>query len=134
MEQYQYPEELKYSETHTWALAGPEPGVVVVGITAYTQANLGDIVALNLPRPGGSVDVGDEICSLDGDDGTVEVCSPLAGELIEVNVDLMESPGLLTTDPYGDGWLFKLQLADQEEYSALLDVQDYKDLINDDDY
>lgn len=130
MANYQYPEELKYSETHTWVQAEKDSQIVVVGITDYVQAALGEVISVDLPNPTGMVDVGDEICSVEGTHTLTEVYAPLAGTLIAVNEDLIDAPGFINSDPYGDGWLYKLQLADKEEYNKLYSADEYVELID----
>lgn len=130
MEKYKYPEELKYSDQHTWVLDEERANVVIVGLTDYMQTKLGHIVVVELPEPGEEVDVGDDICVVEGEYMVMEVCAPLAGKLIAVNNDLPDAPGFINSDPYGDGWLYKLKLKDKREYNKLLDVYEYVDLID----
>ena len=130
MEKYKYPEEFKYSDMHTWVLTEEKINIVTIGLTDYAQSKLGDIIEVDLPGPGSEVDVGDDICVIEGSYLVVNVCAPLAGELIEVNEDLPDAPGFINSDPYGDGWLYKLKLKDKEEYDELLDVDEYIDMIN----
>jgi glycine cleavage system H protein len=107
-----------------------EKNQVTIGITDYTQAMLGEIIEVDLPSAEGFVDVGDDVCVIEGTNTVLEVCAPLAGELIAINNDLIDAPGFINTDPYGDGWLYKLKLQDKEEYNKLLDVEEYMDLVN----
>lgn len=133
MEKYQYPGELKYSETHTWVIAEENSQIVIIGITDYMQITLGEIISVDLPEPNGMVDVGDEICSIEGTNTVLDIYAPLSGMLVEINDNLADAPGFINSDPYGDGWLYKLQIKDREEYNKLLNVDEYIDLVNEND-
>lgn len=125
------PNELHYTQTHEWVRIEND-GKVTVGITEHAQSQLGDLVVVEVPSVGAVVHAADEVCVLESVKATTEVYSPLSGTIIEVNEDLEEAPGLLNSDPYGDGWLFVIAPRDPEEFSELLDAQAYGEYIEDD--
>lgn len=118
------PEDFKYVSTHEWASKG-EDGVVTVGITHHAQSLLGDIVYIELPHAGASVRKGEECAVVESVKAASDIYSPLSGEIIAINEDLQETPGLVNEDPYGLGWIFRLKLIKPEEYDSLLSAKDY---------
>jgi glycine cleavage system H protein len=97
-----------------------EGGIGTVGITDYAQKELGDVVFVELPQPGTVLDAGDELGSIESVKAVSELFSPVGGEVVEVNERLTENPALVNTDPYGDGWLIKMRVADPTEIDELL--------------
>jgi len=122
-----FPEELMYTITHEWAYKDEEKNIVTVGITDYAQEKLGEIVFVELPEVGLKIAAGDEVCVLESVKSAADVFSPLSGKIVAINEDLEDSPGLINSDPYQDGWLYKLELKDQVEYDELLDVHGYRE-------
>lgn len=126
------PSELRYTQTHEWVRI-EEDGTVVVGITDHAQAQLGELVLADLPEVGETVHASDEVCVIESVKASSDVYSPVSGEIIAINEDLEEAPSLVNSDPYGDGWLFKIDPTDPDELSDLLDTDDYNQYIDEDD-
>jgi len=124
------PAELRYASTHEWVR--PEGnGVFTVGITEHAQDLLGDMVFLDLPDVGDAVTTGDDCAVAESVKAASDVYAPLTGEVIEVNEELEDSPELVNSDPFGDGWLFKIKAEDPEEVEGLLDAEAYAGVIED---
>lgn len=126
------PKELKYTNTHEW-VRFEEDGMLVVGITDHAQSQLGELVFVDLPDVGILVHASDEVCVIESVKAASEVYSPVSGKVIEVNEDLEESPSLVNSDPYHDGWLFKIDPSDTEELNELLDEEAYTEYLEEDD-
>lgn len=122
------PEDLRYSTDHEWVRTGAE-GVVRVGITDYAQGALGDIVFVQLPGVGETISAGDSVGEVESTKSVSEIFSPLTGTVTAVNDALESAPELVNSDPYGDGWMFELELADQSVLDELLDADAYADTI-----
>lgn len=120
-----FPEDLKYTAEHEWVRdPGESPGSVRVGITSYAQDALGDIVFVQLPEVGETVQAGAVVGELESTKSVSEVYAPLAGEVLARNEALDATPELVNTDPYGEGWLFELRA--EGESSDLLDAATYQ--------
>ena len=121
------PEDLRYTKDHEWVrLAGDE---ATVGITAFAAEQLGDIVFVELPATGRSLQVAATFGVVESVKAVSDLFSPLSGEVIEVNADLASQPELVNTDPFGAGWMLKLKVTDPAEVNALLDPAAYDKLI-----
>ncbi len=125
-----YPSELIYTEDHEWIRIDGD--VATVGITWHAQDSLGDIVFAQLPETGGTVSSGDSIAELESVKAVSDVFAPLGGEVVEVNEELDGAEESINQDPYGDGWLFKIKLADISELEELLDSAAYQQHLSDD--
>lgn len=125
------PRELKYTQTHEW-VRFEEDGSLVVGITEHAQAQLGELVFVDLPDIGIRVHASDEVCVVESVKAASDVYSPVSGKIIEINEDLAESPSLVNSDPYHDGWLFRIDPDDTEELNELLDDQAYSEYLEED--
>ncbi|OUR60822.1 glycine cleavage system protein H [Colwellia sp. 39_35_sub15_T18] len=125
------PSELKYATSHEW-VRNEGDGTVTVGITDHAQDLLGDMVFVELPDVGDEVSTGDDVCVAESVKAASDIYAPVSGEVIEVNEDLEDSPELVNSDAFGDGWLFKLKLDDASELENLLDAQGYKNSIDED--
>ena len=123
------PGELKYSKSHEWVSIGDDGVTVTVGITDHAQDLMGDMVFIELPEVGNSYSTGDDCAVVESVKAASDVYAPIAGEVIEVNEALTDSPETLNGDPYGDGWLFKMTISDKEELNELMDASAYEDLI-----
>lgn len=121
------PSELLYRETHEW-VRYDEDGTATVGISDHAQAQLGDMVYIEVPEPGMSYEQGDACAVVESVKAASDVYAPLTGEVIETNSALEDSPELVNSDPYGDGWLFRMQLSDLSEIDGLLDPVAYAEL------
>ena len=123
-----YPEDLKYSVDHEWVRQGNEL-TVRVGVTAYATEQLGDIVYVSLPAVGDSVDAGDACGELESTKSVSDVLSPIAGTVSAVNPLLEGSPETVNGDPYGDGWLFELEIDEDTDLDDLLDADAYAESV-----
>ncbi|MBB3664801.1 MULTISPECIES: glycine cleavage system protein GcvH [Prauserella salsuginis group] len=121
------PEELRYTEDHEW-VAERDEGVVRVGITEYAQDQLGDVVFVDLPEPGAEVTAGDTFGEVESTKSVSEIYAPLDGEVIAVNDAVTATPELINGDPYGEGWLVELRVADPATLEGLLDAEAYQRL------
>jgi glycine cleavage system H protein len=122
-----YPEDLKYTKEHEWVAVNGNVGTV--GITHYAQSELGDIVYVELPAAGSPVVAGEEFGTVESVKAVSEIFAPVSGEVLEVNAALAKSPETINKDPYGDGWLIKLKLADPKELPSLMSAADYRKYI-----
>lgn len=123
----QVPAELLYTEDHEWVQELGD-SVVRIGITDYAQDQLGDVVYVELPPVGDAVEREDLVAELESTKSVGEVYAPVAGEIVAVNQALADSPDLINTSPYQDGWLVELQFADGGSLDRLLDAASYRDL------
>lgn len=121
----QIPENLRYTASHEW-IADRGDGTVSVGITAAAAEQLGELVYVELPKPGARVKRGDACAVVESTKAASDVYAPLSGEVIEVNGALAQAPSLVNSAPYSDGWLYRLKLADAGELAALLDAAAYR--------
>ncbi len=120
------PGDLRYSNDHEWARR--EGDVVRVGITDYAQDALGDVVFVDLPEVGDAVGAGGTLGEVESTKSVSEVYAPVSGTVRAVNESLRQSPELVNTDPYGEGWLCEIEIASGAEYDALLDAAGYEAL------
>ena len=123
------PSELKYASSHEWAR---NDGVVTVGITEHAQELLGDMVFVDLPDAGDEFAAGDDCAVAESVKAASDIYAPVAGEIVAVNEELEDSPETVNSDPYGDGWLFKIKMEDAKELEDLLDAEGYADSIAED--
>ncbi len=119
------PAELKYAASHEWARL-EEDGTVTVGISDHAQDALGDVVFVELPELGGQLGAGEEAGVVESVKAASDIYSPLAGEVIAINEHLEDNPETVNTDPYNDGWFFKLKPEDADELEGLLSAEDYQ--------
>lgn len=125
------PKELRYTATHEWVR--PEgDGVFTVGITEHAQELLGDMVFVELPDVGDEVSTGDDIVVAESVKAASDVYAPISGEILAVNEELEDSPELVNSDPFGDGWMFKIKAEDASEVESLLDAEGYEESIDED--
>ena len=120
----QIPEDLRYTENHEWVRL-ENNGAVTVGISEYAQDALGDIVYVDLPDVGRSVEAGESIAEVESTKSVNDVYAPLSGVVATVNEPLMDAPELVNTDPFGDGWFVTITPADGESLDALMDSAAY---------
>jgi glycine cleavage system H protein len=125
------PEELKYTEEHEW-LASKAATTVRVGITDYAQQQLGDVVFVQLPEVGSTVSAGDAVGEVESTKSVSEIFAPIDGEVSAVNSALDEQPELINSDPYGEGWIIELTVADPDAVAGLLDASAYQELTEKD--
>ncbi|CAI8931225.1 glycine cleavage system protein GcvH [Chryseobacterium sp. IT-36CA2] len=121
------PSELKYTKDHEWIKI--EGNVATIGITDFAQGELGDIVYVDVDTVDDDLNGGDVFGSVEAVKTVSDLFLPIAGKVIAFNEDLEGQPELLNTDPYGDGWIIKLEIADGADQSELLSADDYKAII-----
>lgn len=121
------PEELQYSSDHEWIRV--DGNRVVVGITDYAQDALGDVVYVQVPDQGATVAAGAGISEVESTKSVSDIYAPVAGTIVEVNAELEAAPEKLNADPYGDGWICIIEVADPEALGDLLDAEAYRKLI-----
>jgi glycine cleavage system H protein len=122
-----FPETLRYAKDHEWARQ--ENGNIVVGISDYAQDQLGDITYAELPQEGNSFEKGEELGTLESVKAVSEVFMPVGGEIVAVNTELGETPGLVNEDPYGRGWLVQVKPTDLEEVGELMSAEQYAEML-----
>jgi glycine cleavage system H protein len=126
-----YPEDLKYTAEHEWVRSpGESEGSVRVGITDFAQDALGDIVYVDLPEVGAEVEAGGPIGELESTKSVSDLYAPVAGTITARNANLDQSPDLVNTDPYGEGWIVEITPSDPAALDGLLDVADYRAQID----
>jgi len=121
------PSELKYVASHEWVRVEGD-GTVVIGITDHAQDMLGDVVFVELPEVGAELDAGDESGVVESVKAASDIYAPVGGEVVEINDQLEDAPELVNSDPYGDGWFFKLKLSDTEELNDLITAEAYSEV------
>lgn len=124
------PDGLLYTRDHEWLrLDGAAPDEAVVGVTAFAQDQLGDVVYLDLPAAGAALTAGERFGEIESVKTVSDLYAPVSGEAIAVNEALIERPELVNSSPYGEGWLLRVRLADASELEALLDAAAYRALL-----
>lgn len=120
------PEELRYTTEHEWVWPGES--TVRVGITHFAQEQLGDIVYVQLPQVGQAVEAGQPLGEVESTKSVSEIYAPVTGTVVATNPDLNEQPELINEDPYGEGWLVEIEVADPAAVRNLLDASAYREL------
>ena len=123
----EFPKELKYSKDHEWLRV--EGGNAYVGITAFAQSELGDIVFVDVDTEGEELEKEEVFGSIEAVKTVSDLFMPINGEVLLFNVKLEDEPELINTDPYGDGWVVKISIADVSELDELLDAAAYQELV-----
>lgn len=123
------PRDLHYTKSHEWVRNDDD--ALTVGITDFAQAQLSDLTYVELPAVGDKVEAQDEVAVLESVKAASDVYAPLGGTVIEVNDHLAENPELINTDPYGDGWMFKMEPNSPSDVDALMDGDQYEESIPD---
>ncbi len=121
------PENLKYTKDHEWIRVEGEFGWV--GITDYAQGELGDIVFVELPKVGTKIAQGKSFGTIEAVKAVSDLYAPAAGEVVELNDAIKDSPEVINKDPYGEGWMVKIRIANKGEVNALLDAPSYQKLL-----
>lgn len=124
-----YPDDLRYTSKHEWVRQGAG-ATVRVGITSYAAEALGDVVYVSLPQVGEEVALDDACAEVESTKSVSDVYSPVTGVVTAVNEILNDTPETINSDPYGDGWIFELELSDTEELDDLLDADAYAELVS----
>ncbi len=118
------PSDLKYTKSHEW-VSDNENGTITVGITDHAQELLGDLVFVELPEVGKELDAEEACAVVESVKAASDIYAPVAGEVTEVNEALEDQPELINSDPYGEGWLFKMKVADPDSLESLLSADEY---------
>jgi len=121
------PDDLRYTPEHEWVRPG-QPAVRV-GITDFAQDALGDIVYVQLPEPGTAVETGQAFGEVESTKSVSEIYAPVSGTVVAANTRLTDEPELINTDPYGEGWLVEIEVADTAAVDGLLDAEAYAKLV-----
>jgi glycine cleavage system H protein len=124
------PSDLRYRDSHEWVRL-EDDGSVVVGISDHAQAALGDMVFVEVPEPGFAYAQGDACAVVESVKAASDIYAPISGEILESNAALGDNPGLVNTDPYGDGWLFRMTPSNPGELDELLSAADYANTLED---
>ena len=119
-----YPPELLYTKDHEWIRVDESVGTI--GITDYAQKELGDVVFVELPKPGEHVAAGESFGTVESVKAVSEIFSPVTGEVTAVNSKLHNNPELVNADPHGEAWLIRVQLADRSEIDKLMTADEYE--------
>jgi glycine cleavage system H protein len=125
------PSDLKYASSHEW-VRNEGDGTVTVGISEHAQGLLGDMVFVDLPDVGDVFAAGDDCAVAESVKAASDIYAPVAGEIVEINEELEDAPEKVNSDPYGDGWLFRIKLEDAGELGDLLDAEGYESSIDED--
>lgn len=121
------PNDLKYTNSHEWLKLDAD-GSATIGITDHAQSLLGDLVFVELPDPG-AVERSNEVAVVESVKAAADVYSPVSGDILEVNAALADNPDLVNSDPYGEGWLFRIMPTDKDELNDLLDAVTYQQRV-----
>jgi glycine cleavage system H protein len=124
-----YPQSYRYTKQHEWI--DVKNNVGTIGITDYAQHELGDVVFVELPKPGAKVQAGKSFGNVESVKAVSEVYAPVSGEVVEANADLEATPEKLNSDPHTSAWLIRLKLTDPSELNQLMDVKAYEAFISD---
>jgi glycine cleavage system H protein len=123
----EYPDDLKYLETHEYVRLDGE--IATIGISAFAVDQLGDIVFLELPEIGDALEKTESFGSIESVKAVEDLNAPISGTVIERNEALIESPELIAEDPYGEGWLLKLRINDEDELADSLSASEYREQV-----
>ncbi len=118
------PDQLKYAESHEWTALAED--VATIGISDHAQTELTDIVYVEVPETGRQVSAGDPVAVVESVKAASDIYAPISGEIVEVNEAVQNDPALVNTDPYGEGWLFKIKAEDASQLDALMDAGAYQ--------
>ena len=127
--EYQIPEGYYYTRDHIWIK--PEDGVVTLGVTDYGQKKLRDVVHIELPSIGQSIEEGETLAVIESIKASVEIHSPVSGRVVKVNSKLIDNPELINEDPYGSGWIVKIELVEELRTEDLMEADEYSKYIED---
>ena len=120
-------DDIRYTKRHEWVML--EDDVVTIGLTDYGQKELGRVTFVDMPAEGIEVNAGDEAVTVESANESLSVMAPLDGTIVEVNSLLEDAPDLINSDPYGDGWLFRLEATDIKSWSDLMTAEEYEEWI-----
>ena len=123
---FEYPENLQYQDTHEYIRVDEEDKVLTIGITSFAVDQMGDVVFLELPELGDTVEKGENFGTIESVKAVEDLKTPVNGEVLERNEALIESPEQIADDPYGDGWLIKVRADDMAELDDTMSAEEYK--------
>jgi glycine cleavage system H protein len=126
----QIPEDLRYSENHEW-VRSDEDGTITVGISDYAQDALGDVVYVDLPEVGRAVDLGEVFAEIESTKSVNDVYAPVSGVVSSINEPLLDTPELVNSDPFGDGWFVAIRPTDVSNLAKLMDATAYRTFTED---
>jgi len=124
-----YPKQFRYTKEHEWVEVKGD--VATIGITDYAQHELGDVVFVELPKPGAKIETGKSFSTVESVKAVSEIYAPASGEVVEANGELHNTPEKLNTDPHGAAWLIKVRLANPAEVGKLMDAAAYETYVAD---
>ena len=119
------PSELKYVASHEW-LRMEDDGTITIGITDHAQEALGDIVYVELPDVGDTIAVDDEVAVVESVKAASDVYAPITGEVVAINEALEDDPEVINTDPYGEGWMYRIKPDNADDFDSLLSAEEYQ--------
>ena len=128
------PGELRYLSSHEWVRLEEDGETATVGITDHAQDLLGDVVFVELPEVDSVITAGEEAGVVESVKAASDIFSPISGTVIEINEGLEDSPELVNSDPYDDGWFFKVKISDADELSTLLNAEEYTEVCESEDH
>ncbi len=128
------PQDLNYTKAHEWIRIDENTGEATIGITDHAQESLGDLVFVELPEVGKIFLAGDDCAVVESVKAASDIYAPLSGEVLAVNEALSDTPEVINDDPYGDGWMFKLNMDEESERANLLDAAAYTAFIESEDH
>ena len=123
----EFPEGLKYSKEHEWVLV--EGNIATIGITEYAQEELGDIVYVELPEVGEKIVKDDPFGAVESVKAVSDIYAPVSGAVLEINDVLPDNPETINDDPYGDGWMIRVELSDKDDLKDLMDEDEYGEYV-----
>ncbi|MEK6562099.1 MAG: glycine cleavage system protein GcvH [Candidatus Binatota bacterium] len=123
----EYPEGLKFTKEHEWVLV--EDQVAIIGITEYAEQELGDVVYVELPEVGEKIVKDDPFGAVESVKAVSDIYAPVSGTVVEVNDALPDSPETINDDPYGDGWLIKVEMTDKDDLKDLMSAEEYAEYV-----
>ena len=122
------PKDSLYSKEHEWVRVEDE--ICVIGITEFAQKELGEVVFVELPEPGQTFDAHDEVGTIESVKAVAEVYTPVSGEVVEINEDVVDDPAILNDDPHGDGWLVKMRFHSSKDFDDLMNAEEYAEYVS----
>jgi glycine cleavage system H protein len=123
----EFPDGLKYSKEHEWVLV--EDNIAIIGITEFAQHELGDVVYVELPEVGEKIVKDDPFGAVESVKAVSDVFAPVSGAVVEINDTLPENPETINDDPYGDGWMIKVEITDMDDLKDLMNAEEYAEYI-----
>ena len=126
-----FPDNLKYAYSHEWVRVDDD-GIATVGISDHAQDALGDIVFVELPEPGTTVIAKEEVAVVESVKAASDIYSPVSGEILEINEDLIDAPETVNSVPYDGGWFYKVKMSEELELDELMDAEAYSDHCDED--